>query len=284
VPILLSTVAVNLKDCPPFASQHRLGISDDQLRAWELQYQQGLDSEDAWDFQEAIRAYQDALIQDPDYAETYFRLGRCYWETQQYDKAFQAYRQACEMDSLRFRADRQINQIIRKIAQEKQEQGVYFVDAEKAISAQSEHHIPGEKWFYEHVHFNFAGNYLMARTLFEQIEQLLPESIKKGRVIERADPNEQDCARILTFTILDQYKIAKNVLEKYITKPPFTNQAYHAQTVHRLEAYIQALQDQVTQTPFDSFLETYKRAIEQNPSGLASTLDICVPAGVGASE
>jgi len=265
IPILFSTVAVNLKDCPPFASQHRAGISDDELQVWELKHQHGINREEAGDFQEAIRAYQNALIKDPDYAETYFRLGRCYWEIQQYEQAFQAYCQACELDSLRFRSDGQINQIIRQTAQEKQEQGVYFVDAVKAILTQSEHQVPGEQWFYEHVHFNFAGNYLMARNLFEQIEKLLPESIRKGRIQDGADPNEQDCARILTFTILYQYQIAKNVLEKYITKPPFTNQAYHAQTVQRLEAYIQELKAQVTQIPFKSFLETYEQAIQQNP-------------------
>jgi tetratricopeptide (TPR) repeat protein len=266
VPILFSTVAVNLKDCPPFTSQNREGISNDELQAWELKHRLGINREEAGDFQEAIQAYQDALITDPDYAETYFRLGRCFWETQQYEKAFQAYRQACELDSLRFRADEQINKIIRETAREKQEQGVYFVDAERAISNQSEHQVPGQQWFYEHVHFNFAGNYLLARTIFEQVEHLLPESIGKGRVRERADPNEKDCARILTFTILDQYQIAKNVLEKYITRPPFTNQAYHAQTIQRMEAYIQELKDQVARIPFESFLQIYEQAIEQNPS------------------
>lgn len=266
VPILFSTVAVNLKDCPPFASQHHLGISDKELQAWKLQHQQGLEREEAGDFHGAIRAYQDALIGDPDYAETYFRLGYCYWETKQYDKAFQAYSQARELDSLRFRADERINQIIRQITQERQEQGVYFVDAAQAITNQSEHQIPGEQWFCEHVHFNFAGNFFLARTLFEQIEQLLPESIKKGRILEGAVPNEQDCARILTFTILDRYKIATNVLEKYITRPPFTNQAYHTQLVRRMEANIEELKDQVAKIPFNSFLETYKQAIEQNPS------------------
>ena len=266
VPILFSTVAVNLKDCPPFASQHRVGITDDQLKAWELQHEQGINHEEAGSFQEAIRAYQDALIQDPDCAETHFRLGHCYWETQQYEQALQVYRQACELDALRFRADEQINQIIRETAQEKQEQGVYFVDAAKAILDQSEHQIPGEQWFYEHVHFNFSGNFLSAKTLFEQIEQLLPEPIKKGRINAGAEPNEQDCAKILGYTILDQYKIAESVQEKYITKPPFTNQAYHTQIVQRLEVKIAKLKEQINRIPFESFLETYEQGIEQNPS------------------
>jgi len=266
VPILFSTVAVNLKDCPPFASQHRTEISTDKLQVWELLYQKGLDCEENRDFQGAVRAYQDALMQDPDYAETHFRIGRCYWETQQYEQASQAFRQACELDTLRFRADLQNNQIIRQTALEKQEQGVYFIDAAGVISAQSEQQIPGQQWFYEHVHFNFSGNYLLAVNLFEQIERLLPESIRKENIRKRAVPNEQECAGILGYTILEQYKITKNVLENYITRAPFTNQAYHAQSVQDLEEYIQILKEKVTKIPFDAFLETYKQAIKENPS------------------
>ena len=266
VPILFSTVAVNLKDCPPFASQHQTEISSDKLQVWELLRQKGLDCEENGDFEGAIRAYQDALILDPDYAETHFRIGRCYWETQQYELASQAYRQACELDTLRFRADRQINQIIRRTALEKEEQGVYFIDAAQAISTKSEQQIPGLQWFYEHVHFNFSGNYLLAKTMFEQIELLLPESLKKDNIQKRIIPNEQECAGILVYTILEQYKIAKNVLEKYITRIPFTNQAYHEQSVRSLEANIQELRDKVDTIPFEAFLDTYKPAIELNPS------------------
>ncbi len=266
VPILISTIAVNLKDCPPFASQHRVGILDEQLQQWKLEHQHGLDCEMNRDYEGAIRDYQNALIQDPDYAETHFRLGRCYWETQQYEQALQAYHQACELDTLRFRADRQINQIIREIAQVKQKHGFYFIDSAQVLSTKSAQHIPGRKWFYEHVHFNFAGNYLLARTMSEQIEKLLPESIKKNRLPEQAVPSEQDCASKLGYTVLDQYKIAKNVLEKYITRAPFTNQAYHSQTVFELKTYIQRLKNQVDKIPFESFLQTYRQSIEQNPS------------------
>ena len=266
VPTLFSTVSVNLKDCPPFASRHRIGISDDKLNQWKLQHKQGQDYEKAEDFKEAIHAYQNALSYDPDYAETYFRLGRCYWETQQYDLASEAYRKACELDILRFRADRQINQIIRNGAQTKQEQGVYFIDAAEEISMQSEHQTPGRQWFYDHVHFNFSGNYLLAGIIFKQIEQLLPETIKKSFLPEQVVPGEQECARILGYTILDQYKINKNVLENYITRPPFTNQAYHTQSIRQLETYIQSLREQVDKIPFESFLQTYRQTIEKNPS------------------
>jgi tetratricopeptide (TPR) repeat protein len=266
VPILVSTVAINLKDCPPFASQHRIGISDEQLQQWELEHQHGLDCEKKRDYEGAIQAYQDGLILDPDYAETHFRLGRCYWETQQYEQASQAYRRACEFDTLRFRADQQINQIIRDSAQEKQKQGVYFIDTAKVISAHSEQQVPGRQWFYEHVHFNFSGNYLLAKIMFEQIEPLLPRSLKKDNSRNGTIPNEQQCADALCYTILEQYKITKKVLENYITRAPFTNQAYHSQAVRQLESYIQLLKDRVDKIPFESFLEKYRQSIERNPS------------------
>ena len=43
--VILSTVAVNLKDCPPFASQHRSNLSAEELAEWESIYQAGVDLE-----------------------------------------------------------------------------------------------------------------------------------------------------------------------------------------------------------------------------------------------
>jgi tetratricopeptide (TPR) repeat protein len=266
VPILFSTVAVNLKDCPPFASEHRDGMSDEQLQTWQQLYRQGMDREEAGDFAGAIDAYRNALIQDPEYAETHFRLGRCYWETQQYDPAAEAFSRACELDTLRFRADEQINQIVRRIAQESRRQGVYFVDAAQAMADASEHHVPGNRWFYEHVHMTFAGNYLVAGALLEQIEPLLPQAIRQARVTEADIPSEQDCAQALGYTALDRYRVADQVLHNFIMRPPFTDQAYHAQRVRQWEADIQTLKNQIDQTPFESYLQAYRQAIERNPS------------------
>jgi hypothetical protein len=42
------------------------------------------------------------------------------------------------------------------------------------LSANSPHQIPGEEFFYEHVHLNFQGNYLLARAFAEQIESAWP--------------------------------------------------------------------------------------------------------------
>ena len=43
--VILSTVAVNLKDCPPLASQHRSDLSEEELAKWESLYQDGVEME-----------------------------------------------------------------------------------------------------------------------------------------------------------------------------------------------------------------------------------------------
>ena len=60
VPVILSTVAVNLKDCAPFASIHAAGLNKDQESAWNKSYDEGVAAEAAGSYQEAL-----ALIRKP---------------------------------------------------------------------------------------------------------------------------------------------------------------------------------------------------------------------------
>ena len=55
VPVILSTVAVNMKDCAPFASIHAAGLTTNQESAWNEFYQQGVDLEAAGSFSRCAR-------------------------------------------------------------------------------------------------------------------------------------------------------------------------------------------------------------------------------------
>ena len=74
---------------------------------------------------------------------------------------------ARDLDALRFRADSRINAIIREVAAEQEAAGVRLADAEQSLanSDLAVGGIPGEGLFYEHVHFTFDGNYLLARAV-----------------------------------------------------------------------------------------------------------------------
>jgi len=158
--VILSTVAVNLKDSPPFASQHRSDLSAEELTKWKSLYQTGVELEGKEEWQEAIAKYAAAGRIDDRFAELAFRRGRCFAALSRWKEARGQFVLACDLDGLRFRADSLINEAVRDVAAEQNTAGVRLVDAERSLahSDLAVGGILGEGLFYEHVHFNFDGN------------------------------------------------------------------------------------------------------------------------------
>jgi len=263
--IIFCTVGSNLKDSPPFASLHRMELNKTDLKNWEEIYQHGTGYESNGDYAEAVKRYLEAAEIDDRYADLQFRLGRCFWAMGEYDKAKKRFVRARDLDTLRFRADTRINRIICEIADKKTTEGIYFVDAVKVFEKNSPYETPGEELFYEHVHMNFTGTYLLARAIFEQAEEILPERINRYKA-EQQLPTERECEQYLACTDWDRYKIANEVLNGYIKQAPFTNQLYHKQRVGQMEQKLKALKDCLSPEVFNEVEAQYRWAIEQNQS------------------
>jgi len=266
VNIIFCTVPCNLKDSPPFASLHRPNLTDAEKKSWGEIYQRGVKCETDENYAKAVKLYLQAAAIDDRYADLQFRLGRCYWAIGEYEKARAGYILARELDTLRFRADTRINEIVREMAGNKIADGVYLVDAVKAFEENSSYRTPGEELFYEHVHMNFKGNYLLAGAIFEQVEKILPERIKSYRADEPAFPTEAECALDLACTDWDRYNIAEKVLNDYIKQAPFTNQLYHNQRVKGMEQEIDAYKAAISPEIINEVEAQYRRAIKQTPS------------------
>jgi tetratricopeptide (TPR) repeat protein len=129
IPVMLSTVATNLRDNPPFASLHTRDASDA-----DMQYQLA----------------QAALVEG--------RRG----------DAAAAFARARDQDLLRFRADSRINELVRQAAAARSGKGVTLVDAER-IFAEAGGGAPGDDLFWEHAHMTEAGNDLLARAFARAI-------------------------------------------------------------------------------------------------------------------
>jgi len=262
---IFCTVGSNLKDSPPFASLHRLDLTGAEKQKWDQLYQQGITYQTEGNYDEALKLYLAAGAIDDCYADLQFRLGRCYWAMAEYDKAEDCYIKARHLDTLRFRPDTQINEIIRNVAGGRTAEGIYLTDSAGVFEEHSPHNVPGEELFYEHVHLNFTGNYILAETVFQQIEKILPERIR----LQRADKplsTEADCARELAYTDWDRYKIAKDVLDDFIKKPPFTNQLYHKEKLLRAEQNLKDLEIFLTPEALEKSAAQYQAAIEKKPS------------------
>ena len=184
VPVILSTVAVNLKDCAPFASVHAVGLDKNQELAWNQIYQQGVDFETAGSFSEALALYQKATQIDPQFADLHFRMGDCDLALTNVDEARREFELARDYDALDFRADTRVNSALRDAASRYAGQGIHLLDAARIFAQNSPQGVPGLELFYEHVHLNFTGNYLLALNFAEQTKNCCPpQSLPKTREV-----------------------------------------------------------------------------------------------------
>jgi tetratricopeptide (TPR) repeat protein len=267
--VIVSTVAVNLKDFPPLASLHRAGLQPAELAAWESAWASGTNAEARGQFAAAFTNYLNAARLDDHFAELHFRLARCALAVGQADTARRHFRLARDWDALQFRADTRLNQIVRDTVALRGDSGLLLIDAERGFAehAGSDGGIPGSRFFHEHVHLRFDGDYLLARLFLPMVAQALEltNSAAPSRGPLRAPPSRQECADALAFTAWDEISVTAAML-RLTAKPPFLDQLDHAQRQAQAE---QALtrRGQVfhQQGGLRRALEVYRAATTQRP-------------------
>lgn len=251
--VIVSTVATNLKDCGPFASQHRKDLSENDLRSWMELVQQASNAESSGSYDEALRQYLSALKIDDQYAELEFRIARCLGKLGNDQGAKEHYQRARDLDTLRFRADSKINAINRSVASAIL--GTQLVDAEAIFSQSSPNNIIGSELVYEHVHMTPEGNYLLAKAMFIPIASRLAGQ----PVAESEIPSRAECEHVLAFTSYDHNRISNEMLQR-LQQPPFTTQLNHSEQVLRLAIDAQSPVEDPDQT-----VAEYQWAIAKKP-------------------
>lgn len=260
---LLCTLGTNLRDCPPFASLNKSDLAVEQTANWKQLYQQGIDCETKADYTRAIEFYLQAAGIDDSYAELQFRLGQCRWQLGEYEKAAEHFIRARDADVLRFRADTKINDVIRTVAQRQREQGVHLADAATSLAERSPHGLPGEEFFYEHVHLTFEGNYLVAKAVFDHLEPILDARVKGARQGEF--PTLERCARRLMYTDWSRHQSLDMIVNSFLAKPPFTEQLDHKEHVAALQQKLDALKKGLTPDALRTLAEQYRTVIAEAP-------------------
>jgi tetratricopeptide (TPR) repeat protein len=259
VPVVLSTLAVNLRSCGPFASLHARTLPESDRARWDELYRQGvrLESEGRW--AEAADALRKASEIDAGHAELAYRRARCDERLGRLDEAKRRFREARDLDTLRFRADARINAIVREVAAREAARGVRLADAERRLEEQSPHGTPGGEAFLDHVHLTFHGNYLVSLALLERIREVAPDWVRK-RASGRAVLGEEECGRRLVFTELDRYRIAETMVQR-LREPPFTGQVDHTETVERFSREMEALRSRGDQGAVEAAVREYETAL-----------------------
>jgi tetratricopeptide (TPR) repeat protein len=261
-PAIVCTIPVNLRDCAPFGSAHAADLDDEQTQAWERAYRAGVRLQREKKFAEAIRSYQEAGRIDDAFAELAYRLGHCCLARGKASEARGHFLRARDLDTLRFRTDSTLNETIRNVVAAAS--GARLADAERAFAEHSPHGLPGEELFLEHVHMNFRGNYLLARTVFEALTDLAPAGL--GAPAEKAATlSEQECAERLGQTEWNEMEITRRMADMLANQPPFTAQLDHQERSQRMKEKVKALRKRLEDGGFKKAVAMYHKAVGARP-------------------
>jgi tetratricopeptide (TPR) repeat protein len=265
VPVILCTVGCNLKDCSPFASMHRPGLTPQQQAVWDQAYQAGQEAQRQEQFSQAIQHYSRALELDDRFAELHFRLATCYLALGRTNEAQVHFQRARDEDALQFRPDSRLNQIIRQQATAAAAAKVRLLDAEALFARHSPQGIPGHELFYEHVHLTPAGNYLLARAVAElAIEALGPRAGSSRAATAPPWLSRTECEQRLGLTDLGRLQILE-LVEELISVPPFTTQSIHTHRLQRLQAEARRLRSARQPAGLAAALQQVQAAVQRRP-------------------
>jgi tetratricopeptide (TPR) repeat protein len=262
VPVVLSTVAVNLKDFAPLASRPGLASGTNLPPDFAGLMAAAAQAQAAGDWPAARRAYEMAAASAPRHAEVQFRLGQCQLALSNPAAALANFSQARDDDALPFRTDSRLNTIIAETGRAHAGHGVRLFDAEAELGAHSAAGIPGDESFYEHVHFNFDGNYRLARALAETIAGQLPALLTQPTAPEWA--TQTQCERRLGLTDWNRRDVWADVARR-LQQPPFAQQPGNAARLSQCRARLSAIRQELTVSNAIAAHALYREAIQRSP-------------------
>jgi len=166
VPIVLSTLASNIRNQEPLQATFGEHTSGEVKVQWRRMYESGIAEEKQGHFQLAMDNLREAIHSDSMNADAHFQFAKCLDTLGSYAEAKTEYEKARDYDGLRFRASTDFNNLIRALCNQ---QDVSVADAEKAFEQQSPHRLVGSNLMLEHLHPNFQGYFLLAKTFFQTI-------------------------------------------------------------------------------------------------------------------
>jgi tetratricopeptide (TPR) repeat protein len=260
---IVCSVSSNLKDCAPFASLNRAGVSGSRKTQWEALVSHGAGLESQKDHAKALAEYRQAAEIDDSYAALAFRMARCYGALGEDQSARAEYIRARDLDALRFRADTAINRIIQNTCASRAD-AVHFFDSESVLTNACQQGIPGAECFWDHVHLNFKGNYLVACGLANQVLGLLPESVRRSGETNGCVLTETQCTERLAYTDWDQSSVLRE-MQRRINEPPFTSQLGHKDLVRRWSGFVTELDQKLGHDGMAIAEKIYRDALTRRP-------------------
>ena len=258
--VILNTVAVNLKDCSPFASLPSINLSSPDRESVKRLCAQGREAEQRGDWGLAASNFAAAVTLDPKTADAQFYEGRSLLRLNRFAEAAAHLQSACDYDALPFRADSRINGIIRETGRSFDGPDLVLCDA--AASLLDTGGIAGRESFFEHVHLNFDGNYRLALLWAAQAERFLPQHVKDKATSAWA--SQKVCDERLGMTEWNRAYVLHQMLQR-LQGPPLNAQFDNRQQVSDLNNQLTAFDHSITPATIANARALYADAIARAP-------------------
>jgi tetratricopeptide (TPR) repeat protein len=263
--IVLNTVAVNLKDCAPLASETSAELTSAQRLQCERLAGQARTAEDQGEFAIAANYLKQAADRDPHCAEVQYRWGQCLWQMTNFAEARAHFQLACDNDAIPARTSSRINGVIRESAQRFAGGKLVLCDAPAVLATNAAGGICGGETFYEHVHFNPDGSYHLGRVWAEQVAAALPGDVTQKPAGSWA---AQDlCERRLAMTDWSRRNDLGEIVKRRQV-PPLSGQSNNARQLAALQERLADLGRRMDAADIAQARQICVEAIQRAPQDL----------------
>lgn len=255
--VLLNTVGVNLRDCPPFGSLPGHTLSAAEQAKFEPLYTNGLQAVAHQQWPEAAGDFAQAARFDDQLAELQYRWAECLFAQTNLAEAKTHFQLACDHDALPFRADSRINTTIRNEPQRVKSGRLIVCDAAQALDEGSSSGICGDETFFEHVHFDFDSRYRLARAWAEQIEPLLPRTTNQWI-------SQAECEQRVGLSPWNRSQVIHLMVER-MQLPPLSSQSNNEERRGALESRIKSELANMDRDQTDRTRQHFEQQLAQRP-------------------
>lgn len=217
--ILLCNVPTNIRDFAPFLAVDPKSFSEEITFKRNSLIAQGDEALTRFHEKDALALYRSAYELSPNNADVVYRIGRTLLSLNQIKEAKSSFERARDLDALRFRADSNLNDIVQEVSEK---ESCCFSDLVKVAADHSQCEIPGNEFFYEHVHLSMYGTYYVACDLFQQVSSAL---LSAGKVVQTRNelPSYSYICKRLAYTPYDQGLITYELIHRF-EEAPFKGQ------------------------------------------------------------
>jgi tetratricopeptide (TPR) repeat protein len=167
VPLVLVNLGENLRDCPPFKSEHKPGLSVQSLERFQEWFDKATRLDDGSP-KEALNAYRAAESIDDQHALLSYRMARCFDRLGEMEQARRYYARAKDLDVCPLRMLDAMHERLKRIAADA---GVPLFDARQLLADLSPDGIPGNDCFMDHVHPSIGMHQRIGRALAANLEE-----------------------------------------------------------------------------------------------------------------